>query len=285
MSEAIHTPADLTISPRDYAFGRDGPAARWWLGGDPVATAFYDALSATFPQGERFFMDAVRRQRHRAAPVLAGQIAAFLSQEAMHTREHIFFNRQIAAHGFDVGAMEARTRAILDFARSQDALKQLAATVALEHFTAILAHAVLSDERHLAGAPDEARAMWRWHAVEEVEHKAVAFDTLMAASGELSGARRWLLRAATMIVATRLLFATVGANMGEIFAFAGIDGARAWRKTAAFLLVRPGILRQVAGPYLAYFLPGFHPWKRDDRALAANAARSLARREAAAVAA
>ncbi|HEY2178821.1 MAG TPA: metal-dependent hydrolase [Caulobacteraceae bacterium] len=285
MSEAIHTPADLTISPRDYAFGRDGAAPRWWLGGDPVATAFFDALSATFPQGERFFMDAVRRYRHRAPPVLGGQISAFLSQEAMHTREHIFFNRQIAAHGFDVAAMEGRTRAILDFARAQDPIKQLGATVALEHFTAILAHAVLTDERHLAGAPDEARAMWRWHAGEEIEHKAVAFDTLMAASGGLSGPRRWLLRAATMIVATRLLFSTVGANMAEIFRHAGIDDRRTWRKVAAFLLVRPGILRQVAGPYLAYFAPGFHPWKRDDRAPAAAALQALDRRQTPAAAA
>ncbi|HXU98916.1 MAG TPA: metal-dependent hydrolase [Caulobacteraceae bacterium] len=282
MSKA--TPKDLTISPRDYAFGRDGQAARWWLGGDPVATAFYDALSATFPQGERFFMDAVRRYRQRAAPELAGQIAAFLSQEAMHTREHIFFNRQIAANGFDVAAMEARTKAILDFARTQEPLKQLAATAALEHFTAILAHAVLTDPRHLAGAPDEARDMWRWHAVEEIEHKAVAFDTFAAASGGLRAPRRWLLRAASMIVATRLLFTTVGANMGEIFAAGGLDRRRAWRRAAGFLLARPGILRQVAGAYLAYFLPGFHPWKRDDRALAARAAATLGRHAAQAAA-
>ena len=66
------------------------------LGDDPVATAFYDALSATFPLGERFFMDSVRRYGHLAGPRLAEQIAGFLAQEALHSREHVFFNRQIA---------------------------------------------------------------------------------------------------------------------------------------------------------------------------------------------
>jgi hypothetical protein len=270
------TPADLTISPRDLSFGRGAPTGRWWMGGDPVATAFYDALSATFPLGERFFMDAVRRYRSQASPALNGQIAAFLSQEAVHSREHAFFNRQVAAHGFDVAAMEARTKDILDFARTQDSLGQLGATIALEHFTAILAHAILSDPRHLEGADDEARAMWRWHAMEEIEHKAVAFDTFVAATRQMTGRRRWIVRVMTMIVSTKLLFSTIARNMADIFATDGISGPRIWLRVIGFLTVRPGILRQVLGQYLSYFLPGFHPWKRDDRALAARVARELA---------
>jgi len=276
MTEATQTPSDLAITPRDLAFGRDAPTERWWLGGDPVATAFYDALSATFPLGERFFMDAVRRYRDEVPPALNAQIGAFLSQEAMHTREHIVFNRQIADHGFDVAAMEARTRAILDFARTHDPLEQLGATIALEHFTAILAHALLADPRHMEGACDEARAMWRWHAIEELEHKAVAFDTFMVAARGFSPGRRWALRISTMGIATWLLFDTVGRNMSRIFSADGINRPRTWARLFGFLLGRPGILRQVSGEYLTYFRPGFHPWRRDDRALASGAARGLA---------
>ena len=277
MSETSRTPPDLTILPRDFTFGREARTDRWWMGGDPVATAFYDGLSATFPLGERFFMDAVRHYRDRASPILSAQIAAFLAQEAVHSREHAFFNQQIAEHGFDMAAMEARTKAILDFARTQEPIGQLGATVALEHFTASLAHAILSDPRHLAGATDEAKAMWRWHAIEEIEHKAVAYDTFLAATDRLSGLRRWILRAVTMNVATRLMISTVGRNMADIFTAGGINRSRTWWRVIGFLAVRPGILRQVLGAYLTYFLPGFHPWKRDDRALAARAALSLAR--------
>lgn len=276
MSKLNHTPADLIIQPRDMAFGREGASTRWWLGGDPIGTAFYNALSVTFPLGERFFMDSVRHYRNLAPPHLKSQIAAFLAQEAMHTREHIFFNKQVAEHGFDVAAMEQRTRRRLEFARTRPPLQQLGATVALEHFTAILAHALLADQRHLEGASEEAKAMWRWHAVEEVEHKAVAYDTYMLAAAGLPAWRRWTLRSATMLAATQLLFATVGSNIADIFTADGINTSRSWRKLLGFMLVRPGMLRQVLGNYLSYFMPGFHPWRHDNRVLMHDAERSLA---------
>ncbi|MBO9706618.1 MAG: metal-dependent hydrolase [Caulobacter sp.] len=269
------TPADLDIQPRDMSFGRDAPGDRWWLGGDPVATAFYNALSATFPLGERFFMDAVRRYRSAAPKALQAQINAFLAQEAMHTREHIFFNKQIADHGYDIARMELRTRERLEYARSRPALQQLGATIALEHFTAILAHALLADPRHLEGASVEAKAMWRWHAIEEIEHKAVAYDTFMVAAAGLPGWRRWTLRAMTMVVATQFLFAVVGANMADLYAADGLRNGATWRKTLRFLLVRPGMLTQVLGAYFAYFLPGFHPWSHDNRALVKEVEQSL----------
>jgi predicted metal-dependent hydrolase len=258
------------------AFGRDAPSGRWWLGGDPVGTAFYNALSATFPLGERFFMDSVRRYRNVAPARLKTQIAGFLAQEAMHTREHIFFNKQIADHGFDIAAMEDRTRTRLDFARTRPPLQQLGATIALEHFTAILAHALLADPRHLEGASDEARAMWRWHAIEEVEHKSVAYDVYMAAAASLPAPRRWTLRVLTMVAATHLLFAVVGSNIADIFTSDGINNGRTWRRLFHFMLVRPGMLRQVMGSYFAYFLPGFHPWQHDNRALVSEVEQTLA---------
>src|SRR5689334_6402093 len=93
------TPADLTITPRDLRLDRHASNARWWHGGDPVATAYFNALSASFPQGETFFIDAVRRFRDRADGKLQEQIDAFIQQEAAHTREHVAFNRLIKAAG------------------------------------------------------------------------------------------------------------------------------------------------------------------------------------------
>ena len=270
------TPTDLTIRPRDMAFGRETAGERWWLGGDPVATAFYNALSATFPLGERFFMDSVRRFRDDVPPDQRPRIAAFLAQEAMHTREHLFFNGRIADHGYDMAAMEARTAARIAFARRFTPLRQLAATAALEHFTAILAHALLADPRHLEGASEEAKAMWRWHAMEEIEHKAVAYDTFLAATSAIPSWRRLGLRASTMAVATWLLFSGVGGNISDIFTADGMNRPPTWGTLFAFLVVRPGVLRQVMGGYLTYFLPGFHPWRRDDRALVAEGERGLA---------
>lgn len=275
MTASPTTPPDLAIAPRDLRFAEDAAAGRWWLGGDVVGTTFFNALSATFPHGERFFMDSVRRFRAAAPPELGRQIAGFLSQEAMHTREHLAFNRRAAGHGVSMSRMEARTEARMAFARTRRPLVQLAATVALEHITAILADALLTDPRHLAGAPDEAAALWRWHAIEEIEHKAVAFDTFLAATQSLSGASRWLLRASTMVGATWLLVDTVGRNIADSFSEDGVNRPATWAKLAGYLLFRPGMLRQAAGAYLGYFAPGFHPWRRDNRALAAEAEKRL----------
>src|SRR3954471_13024454 len=105
-----HSPADLTITSRPLKVDRGVKSSRWWHGNDPVATAFFNALSATFPQGEMFFIDSVRRYRDQAEPQLRDQIDRFIQQEAMHTREHVAFNRLIKDAGYDTAAMDAYTR-------------------------------------------------------------------------------------------------------------------------------------------------------------------------------
>jgi predicted metal-dependent hydrolase len=67
------TPSDLQITPRDRRFGRGSRTERWWMGGDPIATALYNALSATFPKGEAFFVESVRKFRDGTDPKLAGR--------------------------------------------------------------------------------------------------------------------------------------------------------------------------------------------------------------------
>jgi predicted metal-dependent hydrolase len=265
------SPADLVIPVRNLRFTLDaGPGvnARWWLGGDPVATAFFNALSATFPDGERFFMDSVRCYQDRADGPLRSQIRDFIGQEAVHSREHRAFNAFAADAGYDIAPLEERARRTLALGRRASSIRRLAATCALEHFTAILAHALLEDgSADLDGAPEQARRLWSWHAMEELEHKAVAFDTLMLVTHDWWPARRYLLRIVTMIASTILLFATVGANMAALYRQDGLNIPRIWWRTCKYLLGRPGALRRCFRPYLRYYRPGFHPWDHDDRSL------------------
>src|SRR5829696_2136232 len=144
------TPADLTITPRDRRFGRDQAPQRWWHGGNPYATALYNALSATFPKGEAFFVESVRTFREGAGPRLAEEIKAFTTQEAIHSREHAAFNDRAARSGYDLTELDRRVEERLALTRTRPPIVSLAATMALEHFTAILAHALLSDPAHLA---------------------------------------------------------------------------------------------------------------------------------------
>src|SRR3546814_289692 len=176
------TPFDLTITPRDRRFGRGEATDRWWNGGDPVATSLYNALSATFPKGEAFFVESVRLFREGASPTLAAEIKAFTTQEVMHSREHVQFNKRAHGAGYDLTKLEERVEWRLSLVRARAPIASLAATMALEHFTAILAHELLKDSRHLASADAETAAMWRWHATEEIEHKGVAYDTWLHAT-------------------------------------------------------------------------------------------------------
>jgi predicted metal-dependent hydrolase len=265
------TPTDLEIRPRDRRFGRGSSLGRWWLGNDPVATAFYNALSATFPKGEAFFVESVRRFREGAPSRLAGEIAAFTKQEVMHTREHVAFNRRVVDAGYDVSRLEASVDARLDFVRSKAPIASLAATMALEHFTAILAHALLADLRHLADADAESAALWRWHAIEEIEHKGVAYDTWMHATKDWTRFKRWRVKSKVMLFVTRNFLVDRTDGILDLLRQDGLDGPRVWMRMAWFALGQPGMVRRIAGAWFAYFLPGFHPWRHDDRALIAKA--------------
>src|SRR5688500_15421601 len=102
------TPSDLSITPRDRRFGREAATPRLWHGGRVEATAIYNALSSTFPKGEAFFVDSVRAFREGAPPRLAEEIKAFTTQEVIHSREHLAFNRRAADAGYDLSALEKR---------------------------------------------------------------------------------------------------------------------------------------------------------------------------------
>jgi len=265
------TPTDLTITPRDRRFGRDRVTARHWLNGDPIATAFFNALSITFPRGEAYFIESVRAFRDGVPDRLAGEIAAFIRQEIVHSREHLAFNRQVTDHGYDVSRLDADVTMMLDLAKQRPPIASLAATMALEHFTAILAHELLRDPRYLEGADREVAALWRWHAIEEIEHKGVAHDTWVHATRDWSRFKRWWVKTAMMIVVTKHFLHHRARGMMDLLAQDGITRRRAWGGLLRYALVQPGILRRVAGPWVRYFLPGFHPWQVDDRTLIAVA--------------
>jgi hypothetical protein len=266
---ALPTPADLSITPRDRRFGREAATPRLWHGGRVEATAIYNALSATFPVGEAFFVESVRAFREGAPPKLADEIKGFTTQEAIHSREHDAFNRRAAEAGYDLTKLEAQLEKRLAITRSKPPIVGLAATMALEHFTAILAHQLLANPRHLAGGEQETADLWRWHAVEEIEHKGVAYDTWLHATRDWARRRRWKVKAKVMLLVTRNFVVDRTAGALELMRQDGVTGVRAWALLLWYLWVRPGMFRKIAAAWFKFFLPGFHPWNEDDRHLLA----------------
>jgi predicted metal-dependent hydrolase len=268
---AITTPSPegLSITPRDRRFGRETAAPRLWHGGRVEATAIYNALSTTFPKGEAFFVESVRAFREGTPPKLAAEIKAFTTQEAIHSREHDAFNKRAARGGYDLSKLEQRVEERLAITRGRPPVVSLAATMALEHFTAILAHQLLADPRHLEGADKETADLWRWHAVEEIEHKGVAYDTWLNATRHWPRLKRWKVKAKVMLLVTRNFVVDRTGGALELMRQDGVTGFRAWAMLLWYLWFRPGMFRKIAGAWLKFFLPGFHPWNEDDRYLLA----------------
>jgi predicted metal-dependent hydrolase len=260
MSDAEPFPA------RNVRFALDAEVPRYWHGGRRALTLFFNNLSIFFPPGERFFVAAVKRHRHLVRDErLAAEVAAFSAQEGFHGREHVRYNRMLAAQGYPAAAMERRIERILRLVtRVLTPRQRLSATCALEHFTATLAHGVLSEPALLDGAHPVMASLWRWHAAEENEHKAVAWDVYRLAGGG------WLERAVIMTLATVIFWALVMTQQVQLMRADGIlFSPREWAVLLKFLFVAPGGLRKMWRVYLHYYRPGFHPWHLDNRALVA----------------
>jgi uncharacterized protein len=267
MEHVSHTPADLVIHPRNLMFGRGQATPRWWNGGDPVATAFYNGMSVAFPLGEAFFIDSVRHFRDAVPVAQQAQIDAFIKQEAVHSREHTHFNKQAREAGYEVASIETHLAEQLAKTKELPPVINLATTVALEHFTAIIAHAVLKSPSHMKNASPDAARLWKWHAIEEIEHKAVAFDTFLIATQKLSSYKRWKFRSLVMLQSTNQFLRGRVRNMRHLFEQDGINTPITWLRAFSYLLIYPGLLRQIFPAWLSFFRPGFHPWQQDDRAL------------------
>ncbi|MEA3064510.1 MAG: uncharacterized protein QOJ27_956, partial [Sphingomonadales bacterium] len=262
-------------TPRDRRFGREAATPRLWHGGRVEATAIYNALSTTFPAGEAFFVESVRAFRDDAPPALAEEIRAFTTQEVMHSREHVAFNRRAIEAGYDFAPLEKRVDERLAETRDRPPVINLAATMALEHFTAIVANQLLGNPRHLEQADRESAALWRWHSIEEIEHKGVAYDTWLHATRHWPRWKRWLVKARVMMKVTRNFFVERSHGALILLRQDGISGPRAWAGFFWYAFVSPGMFGKILGGWARFFLPGFHPWKHDDRKLIAAAERSL----------
>jgi predicted metal-dependent hydrolase len=191
---ATETPArTATVPPREVKTRRlafDYPEAdlpKYFADGDLIASHLIAILSSFFPEGEDFFVRSVRNYRDQISdPELKKQVGGFIGQEAIHGREHRRFNERLGRHGYPTGWVDRRTKiGLARLARTAPPQYQLAVTAALEHYTASIAEVLLRDERaqQLSSVP-EVRNIFLWHAIEESEHKAVAYDVFQAVCGD-----------------------------------------------------------------------------------------------------
>lgn len=264
------TPNDVDVLPRDIRFDVEEARKGHWLGGDPVGTAVFNALSLTFPDGERLFMDAVRHYRPRLSGKLTEDVRGFIAQEAIHSREHHSLNQVIDRDRYPVAEIEADIMDRITFARGRGPLAMLISTIALEHFTAMMAemHAMHQDLFEKV-APGIER-LWRWHAMEETEHKAVAYDVYMEVTKDWPPIRRYLRRTISMVMVTLMFTRNISRYAARLLEADGYTPKQALKAVNAYVWKKPGLFARGWKTYFAWYRPGFHPWDQDTRALTAR---------------
>lgn len=250
---------------RNLKFGLPRDKATRWNPSGLHVTQFYNTLSVFFPAGERFFIQSVRNYRDRISdPHLKEQISAFIGQEGFHTREHEEYNAALVAAGLPVGEMDRIVVQVLELAKKLPPSLQLAATVALEHLTAVLGDTLLQDKDLLAGADPRYAAIWRWHAIEETEHKAVCFDAFEVVLGK--GINAYGQRTLAFVLANVIFWSLYVPFLLEMVRRSGgLSDLKGWGTLLNFVAGKPGVLRRIVPDWLDFFRPGFHPWMHDNR--------------------
>ena len=199
------TPTETTerrIQARKMSFPFADGVPRHWFAGSVFATHMANGLNLVFPLGERFFVRSVRHFADRIDdPKLQDDIRGFMGQEVRHGMEHERFFEVLEAQGFDVKRfLRIYERIAFGYIEPLATPElRLAATVALEHMTASFAERAFASgvlERHVHPTM---RDLLLWHAAEEIEHKAVAFDVLKKVAPSYG------LRVAGLVVATSTL--------------------------------------------------------------------------------
>jgi predicted metal-dependent hydrolase len=260
---ALRRPEGLKVTYRRMKFDFEELGFdRYWHSGSPFKSLFWTQLSTAFEPGEKFFIDSARALKSKVDdPALLEEIAEFCRQEGHHTAQHVKFDRMNQAMGIDVESCRKRYAAILNRARLKlDPMEMLAATCALEHFTAGFADQYFANPELSSGADPKVMALWAWHAAEEAEHRATCYDIYERLGGDYRtrvtvfvGAWLAILSAAALNTFTLLR------NDKKLFSWDTLQGL-------SYLFGRRGVISGLGPAFVAYFRRDFHPWQSADGA-------------------
>jgi predicted metal-dependent hydrolase len=262
---ALEISAQMDIPGRKMEFKFDlDSLPRYWHGGDIFKTTYMNALSSLFPEGERMFIDAVRDHRHLITDEkLLEQVKGFIKQEAIHGHEHSQFNKYLDKLGYPASKIEAFEKKEKSWMRkSISARIRLAITSAVEHFTAIMADDILTNPKSTEGMDEKFKALWKWHAIEETEHKAVAFDVYQQTGGG------YVLRVFAMFMVTIMFCAKVSAVQAiYLWKDGKLFSPKVWWQGLKMYFGKNSLIKNIWSDYVDYYRPSFHPWDHDNRAL------------------
>jgi predicted metal-dependent hydrolase len=232
--------------------------SRHWHGGDAFRTAYYNALSMSFPVGEQYFIDSVRAglallpdtPEHAA---MRSTVQAFIGQEATHRHLHGLYNAHLEKQGL-TNQWQHWAGWRIRHSRRMHPLNHLAITCAYEHCTAVFAEGTLRHPEWFEPAEPQMRLLWRWHASEEAEHRGVAFDLYRALGGGWWRRSAWHLWILTTFAIESSLQTAINLWRDKTF-----FKPSTWLSALSFAFGRDRVVWRATLPLLGYLRPGFHP--------------------------
>jgi predicted metal-dependent hydrolase len=265
------TATDHYPKARRIRFAFDAPEAlddRYAVNGNIVFSHLAATLSLAFPPGEDGFVRSVHRFSEEITdPDLKKRVAGFIGQEVVHGREHGRLNeRLVREFGYAntpavvFGWVERLEDIVIDRRRGtipKNIRKlPLAWTALAEHLTAFIGARILtSGEIQTMLKDSEQRHLMNWHALEELEHKSVAFDVYRSVGGSE------ILRIGTMWIAIISILPVLStATIWSIFRtdpYARSQPLRLIRE--AWEVARGPVFRGGLREMVRYTRLGFHP--------------------------
>lgn len=232
---------------------------RYWFAGDPFLTRMFDALSLTFPDGERYFIQSVRLFRDQIQdPDLKQRVADFIRQEAQHGIAHDKMNQIMKDQGMPVDQFIQRLNKVFKFElKYRSPQYNIAMTAAAEHLTALMAETFYGEKETLQDAHPYVRALFAWHAIEEMEHRDVAFDVMQQVGNVPEVTRKMAL-----VLTTGLMFGFTLYRANVMLKCDGFNRTQRLKMNVRglqWLFGKQGKLRKMQSQYRDWFKPDFHP--------------------------
>lgn len=251
----LHRPKAIGITVRRLKFNPHA-IRRHYFANSPVMSHLLTALSSTFPIGEQFFVHSVRNVRDQVQdPQLQAQIAAFIGQEAMHSKAHSEFNNAWRRDDYQLDRFQVWLARKDHHVKSLPPKVQLAITCAFEHFTALLGGYILRHPEVLSTLDEDAAKLWIWHAIEEIEHRAVAFEVYQHVYAD-HRLRRMIMRSVTAGFASLTFY-----SASQLFLQDKKNSMPKIGGNLCGLYLLAKMLLQLLPEYLSYYRKDFHPAK------------------------
>ncbi len=263
-------PKNLELIVRKVNFDYAHPLNknRYWAENSPMLTHFFNAFQATFPEGEKLFIQAaldgasILMKKGKMSAQFRSDLKNFIRQEALHSRQHIKWTDALIQLGYKkLKTYDNRLRRFRIFSRKHfPTVVRLAITAAAEHYTASLAYLFTHVKPNiLINFPLEFKGLLLYHAMEEIEHKSVCFDLFQNVSGS------YLIRMFGFLFVTIDLIYSVFIRMRYLLKKDRKFGSRLRLNLFNFIFGKKGLVKGLSFRVKDFLKPSFHPWNTDER--------------------